>query len=89
MFSNVLAFVTLATAVSAAFVPEERAKTPAPLAAAAAPRYFGAAIGLGHLTNASDPRYQFLAQSQFSGVTPENEMKWSVNRVLISTHVIC
>jgi GH35 family endo-1,4-beta-xylanase len=76
MFANALALVSLALAVSAATV--ERATTPKTLAAAAKPRYFAAAIGLGHLNNASDTRFKFLAQTQFDGLTPENEMKWSV-----------
>jgi len=46
------------------------------LKAAASPRYFGAALGAGHLSNASDLNFRMLGASQFSGSTPENEMKW-------------
>ncbi|EIN11129.1 hypothetical protein PUNSTDRAFT_119286 [Punctularia strigosozonata HHB-11173 SS5] len=48
----------------------------ATLKAAAGARYFGAALGVGHLQNASDPNFASLAATQFSGSTPENEMKW-------------
>jgi endo-1,4-beta-xylanase len=48
------------------------------LKAAASPRYFAAAIGYGHLTNASDPRFREIAVAEFSGLTPENEMKWEI-----------
>ncbi|OCB87605.1 hypothetical protein A7U60_g5310 [Sanghuangporus baumii] len=46
------------------------------LKAAAGSRYFGAALAAGHLSNASDPDFALFAQEQFSGATPENEMKW-------------
>lgn len=39
-------------------------------------RYFGAALGQPHLQNASDPLFARTAAIQFSGATPENEMKW-------------
>ncbi|KLO10182.1 glycoside hydrolase [Schizopora paradoxa] len=46
------------------------------LKAAASPRYFGAALGAGHLSNVSDPKFAEFGAAQFSGATPENEMKW-------------
>ena len=46
------------------------------LKAAAAPRYFGAAVAQGHLQNASDPKFASVGSAQFSGATPENEIKW-------------
>ncbi|TFK51014.1 endo-1,4-beta-xylanase [Heliocybe sulcata] len=47
------------------------------LKAAAAPRYFGAALGVPHLMNFThDPLFDVDAVLQFSGATPENEMKW-------------
>jgi len=45
-------------------------------AAGASGRYFGAALAQPHLQNASDPNFARVAAIQFSGVTPENEMKW-------------
>lgn len=39
-------------------------------------RYFGAALAQGHLQNASDPKFAQFGAAQFSGGTPENEMKW-------------
>jgi endo-1,4-beta-xylanase len=88
MFANAVALVALAALVSGASVPApavERATTPKTLAAAASPRYFAAAIGAGHLTNASDPEFAYLAQTQFNGLTPENEMKWFVHSLFSST----
>ena len=46
------------------------------LKAAAGARYFGAALAQGHLQNQSDTMFATLAAQQFSGATPENEMKW-------------
>ena len=46
------------------------------LKAAAGSRYFGAALAAPHLSNASDPNFALFAREQFSGATPENEMKW-------------
>jgi len=46
------------------------------LKSAAGSRYFGAALGQPHLQNASDPNFATFAMQQFSGATPENEMKW-------------
>lgn len=46
------------------------------LKGAAGSRYFGAALGQGHLQNASDPKFASFGSAQFSGATPENEMKW-------------
>ncbi|EJD00358.1 uncharacterized protein FOMMEDRAFT_135951 [Fomitiporia mediterranea MF3/22] len=43
---------------------------------AAGARYFGAALATPHLQNASDPKFALFAQEQYSGATPENEMKW-------------
>jgi len=48
------------------------------LKTAAFPKYFGAALGQGHLQNASDPKFAEFAAIQFSGATPENEMKWQI-----------
>ena len=53
-------------------------RTDTTLKAAARPRYFGAALAAAHLANASDPLFARIAAAEFSGVTPENEMKWSV-----------
>jgi GH35 family endo-1,4-beta-xylanase len=79
MLARLAFLVALAVSGSAAAV-EERAKSkpPTTLKDAAAPRYFGAALAYGHLTNSSDPEFATLARDQFSGVTPENEMKWCV-----------
>ena len=41
-------------------------------------RYFGAALAAGHLSNVSDPNFARVGMEQFSGATPENEMKWYV-----------
>ena len=49
---------------------------PVTLKQAAGNRYFGAALGQGHLQNATDHEFAFLAAQQFSAATPENEMKW-------------
>ena len=46
------------------------------LKSAAGARYFGAALAQGHLQNRSDTMFAALAAQQFSGATPENEMKW-------------
>lgn len=46
------------------------------LKSAAGSRYFGAALAQGHLQNASDPKFAQFGSAQFSGATPENEMKW-------------
>lgn len=51
------------------------------LKAAAGSRYFGAALAVGHLNNGSDPKFAQFARDQFSGATPENEMKWYVEFV--------
>ena len=48
------------------------------LKTAALPRYFGAALGMGHLQNRSDTMFRALAALEFSGATPENEMKWEI-----------
>ncbi|KAH8109068.1 glycoside hydrolase superfamily [Phellopilus nigrolimitatus] len=48
------------------------------LKAAAGARYFGAALGAGHLSNASDTKFRTFGAQQFSGATPENEMKWCI-----------
>jgi endo-1,4-beta-xylanase len=48
------------------------------LKTAALPRYFGAALAVGHLQNSSDPLFRTFAAIQFSGATPENEMKWEI-----------
>lgn len=39
-------------------------------------RYFGAALAAPHLSNVSDPNFARVGMEQFSGATPENEMKW-------------
>jgi len=51
---------------------------PVTLKQAAGNRYFGAALGQGHLQNATDHEFAFLAAQQFSAATPENEMKWEI-----------
>jgi len=45
---------------------------------AAFPRYVGAALGQGHLQNATDPNFRTIAAIEYSGATPENEMKWEI-----------
>jgi endo-1,4-beta-xylanase len=79
MFPSAVAFVALAASLASA------ATTPKTLAAAASPRYFGSALSIGHLNNASDPQYAYLASTQFNGVTPENEMKWFVSDTNLAT----
>ena len=64
--------LVLATTASPA---KSRAST---LKAAAKPRYFAAAIGAGHITNASDAHFPRIAAAYYDGLTPENEMKWEV-----------
>jgi GH35 family endo-1,4-beta-xylanase len=79
MFTSRLSFIAalLALAVAPNVALETRASCgPATLKAAAGSRYFGAALAAQHLTNASDPTYAAIARKEFSGVTPENEMKW-------------
>lgn len=78
MFSRLVACILYATSLNIAHLAsasplEARATT---LKAAAGSRYFGAALGAGHLSNASDPNFHIFAMQQFSGATPENEMKW-------------
>jgi GH35 family endo-1,4-beta-xylanase len=46
------------------------------LKSVAGSRYFGAALAQSHLQNASDPKFAQFGAQQFSGATPENEMKW-------------
>ena len=53
-----------------------RAATLKSAAEAQAGRYFGAALAAPHLSNVSDPNFHLFAMAQFSGATPENEMKW-------------
>ena len=78
--ANMLSFLkaavvlTLVYLTSASPSPVRRQSTT--LKAAAEPRYFGAALGAGHLSNASDPNFALFAKVQYSGATPENEMKW-------------
>lgn len=54
-------------------------RTDTTLKATARPRYFGAALAAAHLANTSDPLFARIAAAEFSGVTPENEMKWSAS----------
>lgn len=58
-------FSTIASAVfvfGATCIEASPAKNPAALLKTAAfPRYFGAALGLGHLTNSSDPQFRSIA----------------------------
>lgn len=51
------------------------------LKGAASPRYVGAALGVGHLQNVTDPLFHEIAAAEYSGATPENEMKWCVGFV--------
>jgi len=64
MFSYIIIALTISTV---------NAQT---LKSAAGSRYFGAAIAQAHLQNASDPKFAQFGMQQFSGATPENEMKW-------------
>ena len=73
MFAALSPLLLLAGAASALHIPGSVLKT------AAFPKYFGAALGQGHLQNASDPKFAEFAAVQFSGATPENEMKWYVD----------
>lgn len=80
MLVSLSAFLSIAVFVSDAadFFAFASPLTPraTTLKAAAGTRYFAAALGEGHLTNASDPKFAQFAKAQFSGATPENEMKW-------------
>lgn len=73
MLSGVFALITFITLGHASHLPSRAAAT---LKAAAGSRYFGAALAAPHLSNASDPNFHLFAMQQFSGATPENEMKW-------------
>jgi GH35 family endo-1,4-beta-xylanase len=77
MFARLSVLLTLALSVAAATAAKKPAQNT--LKGAAGSRYFATALGLGHLTNASDPEFATLARDQFSGATPENEMKWCVH----------
>ena len=74
MISSILTF---ALSLSSLPLTAHAAAAVSTLKDAALPRYFGAALGQGHLQNASDPKFAQLAAQQFSAATPENEMKWS------------
>ncbi|KZS88891.1 glycoside hydrolase [Sistotremastrum niveocremeum HHB9708] len=75
MFASAL---TLAVSAASLVTGASAAAAASTLKDAASPLYFGAALGVGHLTNASDPTFAKLAKQQFSAATPENEMKWGV-----------
>lgn len=69
-FFALIAFITLG------YASPLSSRAAATLKAAAGSRYFGAALAAPHLSNASDPNFHVFAMQQFSGATPENEMKW-------------
>lgn len=71
-------FATLAVFVGLAAASPLAERTFGTLQGAAWPRYFGAALAASHLSNSSDPTFARLAAAEFSGATPENEMKWCV-----------
>ena len=75
-FSFTVLALGTASVLATPFGVSARKKTT--LQAAAKPLYFGAALGQGHLQNTSDTMFKKLAKQQFSGATPENEMKWLV-----------
>jgi len=78
MFSTVLSSTLLALSLTSSThaSPSSHAET-LKAAARSTGRYFGAALGQPHLQNASDPLFARTAAKQFSGATPENEMKWA------------
>lgn len=72
------ASLVLFSALGAYGSPTQLRSRATTLKAAAGERYFAAALAAAHLSNASDPNFALFAQQQFSGATPENEMKWYV-----------
>jgi endo-1,4-beta-xylanase len=72
LFVITLTFLFM-TAVCSAFIPNASTATTLGSAAAAKGRTFGAAVGSSQL---SELQYMNTLDTQFTGVTPENEMKW-------------
>ena len=73
--ATVVALAAAAVPAAALVVSAGTAEAASTLGAAAAQsgRYYGAAISAGHL---GDSAYVNTWQTEFNGVTPENEMKW-------------
>ncbi len=72
-FVVTLAFLLLALVSGTFFLSRAAAATTLKSAAAATGRTFAAAVAASHL---SDSRFVNLLDTEFSGLTPENEMKW-------------
>lgn len=73
---KIIASILSVLFLSAASLGSPAKKPATVLKSAALPRYVGAALGVGHLQNSSDPKFREVAAIEYSGATPENEMKW-------------